>query len=284
MFEPFIWMFKTKDFFKRYLQLIIVTLSFIIFAVLSFLIGAYVPLPNQVKAGFFILAGILPVLLTLLIQGYFWELTAKIISRDVDIAASNIYSGKVKSIFIIELPEFQPFKYMWRGFASVIASILMFVPFILLVVSSTYTQIFFLPYDNIEFYHRLYAICYNIIYFLFFALIPAMLWNYAKQNSIVAVWNLNKAIYLLETYPFRYIWNTILFILFYILNYYLLAGFAVVNGIQQFLMKMQSVNLLNSTATCMGVFLFLLVIYIIYLYSLHVYAYLLGTIASYTEG
>ena len=265
MFEPFIWMFKTKDFFKRYLQLIIVTLSFIIFAVLSFLIGAYVPLPNQVKAGFFILAGILPVLLTLLIQGYFWELTAKIISRDVDIAASNIYSGKVKSIFIIELPEFQPFKYMWRGFASVIASILMFVPFILLVISSTYTQIFFLPYDNIEFYHRLYAISYNIIYFLFFALIPAMLWNYAKQNSIVAVWNLNKAIYLLETYPFRYIWNTILFILFYILNYYLLAGFAVVNGIQQFLMKMQSVNLLNPTATCMGVFLFLLVIYIIYL-------------------
>lgn len=284
MFEPFIWMFKTKNFLDRYIQLFVSVIVVLLLAVLSYVIGSVIPSTVSASKFFYILSALLPLLLALMIQGYFWELTAKIISRDVDIEASNIYSGKIKNIFIIELPEFKPFSFVWRGFASVIASILMLVPFILLVISSFYTQIFFLPYDNIEIYHKMYAISYNVVYFLFFALVPAMLWNYAKQNSIVAVWDIRKAIYLLETYPFRYIINTVLFILFYLLNYYLLAGFALVNGVQAFILKAQYLSIFSSAATSIGIILFISVIYIIYLYSLHVYAYLLGTIASYTEG
>ena len=284
MFEPFIWMFKTKLFYKRFFQLLITIVIFLSLALISCLAASLLPIGFSAAKWFYVASAALPILLILFIQGYFWELTAKIISRDVDIEASNIYSGKIKNIFIIDLPDFRPFTYIWRGFASVIASILMFIPFVLLVLSSQYTQIFFLPYDNIEFYHRLYTICYNIIYFLFFALIPAMLWNYARQNSVVAVWDLRKAIYLFETYPFRYIWNTILFILFYLFNYYLLAGFAVVNGAQEILFKSGTSSFFTSMAACVGVILFIFAVYVIYLYSLHVYAYLLGTIASYTEG
>ena len=152
-------------------------------------------------------------LLILLIQGYFWELTAKIISRDIDIKASNIYSGKIKTIFRIELPDFKPIAFAWRGFASHIASVLMFVPFLLLVFTSYFTQVFYQDYFSNEVYTKVFTICFNTIYFLFFALIPAMLWNYAKENSVVAVWNLKKAFYILETYTLKYIWNSILFIL-----------------------------------------------------------------------
>ena len=283
MFEPFIWMFKTKDFFKRYMQLLVAVVASLGLAIISYFLGTLFTWNSNFSIFFYVLSALLPLVLIFFIQGYFWELTAKIISRDVDIAANSIYSGKIKTIFIIDLPDFKPFRYIWRGIASVFASILMFIPFILLVVSSFYTKIFFLPYDNIEFYHRLYAISYNVIYFIFFALVPAMLWNYAKQDSVTAVWDFRKAIYLFENYPLRYIGNTILFILFYIVNYYLLAGFAVVNGIQSFFAT-HSLEFLSSTVACVCILLFFLVMYVVYLYSLHVYAYLLGTIAPPTEG
>lgn len=277
-------MFKAKYFFDRYIRLFVSIIIVLFIAVLSYLLAIFFSDAVSVSKVFYTISMLLPVLLALMIQGYFWELTAKIISRDIDIEASSIYSGKVKNVFIIDLPDFRPFSFVWRGFASVIASILMFVPFALLFLSSQYTQLFFLPNDNAEFYQKIYAISYNVIYFLLFALIPAMLWNYAKQNSIVAVWDIRKAIYLLETYPIKYIINTILFILFYLLNYYVIAGFALINGIQRLIFKVNYTNFFASVSNCIGVILFISVIYIIYLYSLHVYAYLLGTIASYKEG
>ena len=277
MLEPFIWMFKAENFKIRYLQLLISIAIFLSAAVVAYAIGSALPASSGAANTFLIISFVLPALLVFLIQGYFWELTASIISRDVDIAASNIYSGKIKSIFKISIPEFKPFAFIWRGFASVIASILMFVPFVLLVMSTLYTQIFFLPYDNIEFYHKLYAISYNIIYFLFFSLIPALLWNYAEQNSVVAVWDLRKALYLLETYPLKYIWNSILFILFYLFNY------AILYVVQKYIFNLNFVKIASTGVLSMSIFLFIFVTYLIYLYSLHVYSYLLGTIAPISE-
>ncbi len=277
MLEPFIWMFKAENFKIRYLQLLISIAIFLSAAVVAYATGSALPASSGAANTFLIISFVLPALLVFLIQGYFWELTASIISRDVDIAASNIYSGKIKSIFKISIPEFKPFAFIWRGFASVIASILMFVPFVLLVMSTLYTQIFFLPYDNIEFYHKLYAISYNIIYFLFFSLIPALLWNYAKQNSVVAVWDLRKAMYLLETYPLKYIWNSILFILFYLFNY------AILYVVQKYIFNLNFVKIASTGVLSMSIFLFIFVTYLIYLYSLHVYSYLLGTIAPISE-
>ena len=279
MIEPFIWMFKAKNFVKRFLQLLVSVFIFLFLAMFLCCIGTSVPVIYQ--KWLYLLAAVLPVLLMFLVQGYFWELTAKIISRDEDIVAANVYSGKIKSIFIIELPDFKPLVFLWRGFASLIASILMFVPFVLLVTSSLYTQFFFMPYDNIAFYHRIYAISYNVIYFLFFALIPAMLWNYAKQNSIVAVWNFPKAFYLLENYPFKYIFNTVLFILFYLFNYFILSLLMVLYSIN--IKSFLVFSYVSSFMSCLPFFIFVLFVYIIYLYSLHVYAYLLGTIAPVSE-
>ncbi len=278
MLEPFIWMFKAENFGKRYLQLLIAIVIFTLIAILTNLIGASLPKESGAANTFLIISIASPILLIFLIQGYFWELTAGIISRDIDIMASNIYSGKIKSVFKIKIPDFNPFSFIWRGFASIIASILMFIPFILLVMSTQYTQVFFLPYENAEFYHKIYAICYNVIYFLFFALIPALLWNYAKENSIVAVWNLRKAIYLLETYPLKYIWNTFLFIIFYLFNYLILFV------IQKYVFNLSLLKITNISLISFGVFFFLFISYLIYLYSLHVYAYLLGTIAPTSEG
>ena len=153
---------------------------------------------------------------SLVVQGYFWELTSSIISRDVDIVANNIYSGKIKSVFVISLPDFKPAKFIWRGFASIVASIMMVLPYALLVFSTAFTDVFTLPMLEIGNFHSIYAICYNLLYVFFFAFLPAMLWNYAKENSVFAVWNIRKAVYLLGTYPGKYI-----FILFCILAHLL---------------------------------------------------------------
>ena len=159
MFEPFIWMFNTENFKKRCFQLsITIIITLVLTIIVSIANGVFFSTNYLV---FHILLGItilLPVLLILLLQGYFWELTANIISRELDIQASNIYSGKIKQIFKIQLPEFNPIKFIWRGFASVIASVLMFIPFILLVISTAYTSIFILPFENIDFYHKMYEI------------------------------------------------------------------------------------------------------------------------------
>lgn len=278
MFEPFIWMFKAEDFRQRYLQLLVSIIVFLSISVILYLLGKNIFEDFYFSKISLLLSVLLPLVLIFLIQGYFWELTANVIARDMDIVASNIYSGKIKQIFIVKIPEFKPFVFIWRGFASFIASILMFIPFVLLVISTQYTSIFFEPYENIDLYHKLYALSYNIIYFLFFALVPAFLWNYAKQNSVVAVWDLRKAIYIFETYPFKYIWNTFVFIVFYIFNYVILYG------IQKYLFHFEALKVIDFNIVNISAFAFILIAYLIYLYSLHVYAYLLGTITPISEG
>ena len=125
----------------------------------------------------------------------------------------------------------------------------------MLVYSTIFTESFTMPWDNIDSYHKLYSASYNLLYLFFFAFMPALLWNYAKQNSVFAVWNVPKAVYIIENYFFRYIWNTILFVLFYLLNFFVL-----------YQIYQQFGNIVYLAAG------------ILYLYSLHVYAYLLGTL------
>jgi hypothetical protein len=56
------------------------------------------------------------------------------------------------------------------------------------------------------------TLLYVILFGLVGLLIPALLWNYAKQDSIFAVWNFSKAVHIMGTYFGKYLWNTILFI------------------------------------------------------------------------
>ena len=113
MFEPFIWMFKAENFNKRVLQLFLSMLLLIIIALVLYAVSAFLINDFYIKYTLLILAAIFYISSSLVVQGYFWELTSSIISRDVDIVANNIYSGKIKSVFVISLPDFKPAKFIW---------------------------------------------------------------------------------------------------------------------------------------------------------------------------
>lgn len=260
--KPFIWMFETENFGKRIMQLLRVLILFFILTYICYFTSGMVQFNNFQKLLLCVAACVFYSFGWLIIQGYFWELTAKVISRDMDIEANNVYSGKIKSIYTVHLPEFKPMTFLWRGIASVVASIIMVLPYAMLVYSTMFTESFLMPWDNIQSYHHIYFVSYNLLYLAFFAFMPAMLWNYAKQNSVFAVWNIPKAVYLLENYFFRYVGHTILFVLFYILNCVILYWVYQTFG--------------NTAAYIVSA--------ILYLYSLHVYAYLLGTITPVAEG
>ena len=258
MFEPFIWMFKAENFNKRVLQLFLSMLLLIIIALVLYAVSAFLINDFYIKYTLLILAAIFYISSSLVVQG------------DVDIVANNIYSGKIKSVFVISLPEFKPAKFIWRGFASIIASIMMVLPYALLVFSTAFTGVFTLPMLEIGNFHSIYAICYNLLYVFFFAFLPAMLWNYAKENSVFAVWNIRKAVYLLGTYPGKYILNTFVFVIFYLLNWLFVYGLILLTIPIQ--IQYLQVLICNFAAS------------ILYLYSLHVYAYLLATITPPGEG
>ena len=147
---------------------------------------------------------------------------------------------------------------------------MMVLPYALLVFSTAFTGVFTLPMLEIGNFHSIYAICYNLLYVFFFAFLPAMLWNYAKENSVFAVWNIRKAVYLLGTYPGKYILNTFVFVIFYLLNWLFVYGLILLTIPIQ--IQYLQVLICNFAAS------------ILYLYSLHVYAYLLATITPPGEG
>jgi len=269
IFKPFIWMFETENFGKRIAQLFAVTVLLYILSIACFFAGNML---NGCVERYFLYSGSILFFIAswLILQGYFWELTSNVISRDVDIAANNIYSGKIKNVYTVHLPDFKPMTFLWRGIASVVASILMVLPYALLVFSTTFTGTFLLPWDNINTYHSTYALSYNLLYLFFFIFMPAMLWNYAKQNSVVAVWNVRKAVFIIENYFFKYVGHTILFVLVYVLNCFVL--FCIYNILTAW----------NVNDVC-GLLLYFISA-VIYLYTLHIYAYLLGTITPVCEG
>ena len=107
MLEPLVWMFRNKDFKKRFLQLcltLIVALLILIGLLFSTNVIEFTFLNGQILN---ILFTVVCFFTSLIIQGYFWELTSNIISRNWDISASNVYSGKIKERFFIDLPKFR---------------------------------------------------------------------------------------------------------------------------------------------------------------------------------
>ena len=276
MLEPFIWMFKAENFKKHLLYLLAMFGGFFALALIASLAGYFLPhlsiqsfLCSSIAIFFFIAP-------FLCFQGYFWELTANIISRDTDIKASNVYNGKIKEVFKIELPELNTFKFIWRGFASIVATLLMFLPFVMLAGTTFFTGVFLIPMVNIDAFASTYLVSYLFIYLFLCSFIPALLWNYAKQDSVVAVWNIRKAIFIMGNYTGKYIWNTLLFIVFYIINYAVIAGIGFLLGVYS--------NLSMDVSAVIRIVLFYILSTGIYFYALYVYAYLLGTIAPSAEG
>lgn len=261
MLEPFIWMFKTNNFKKHFLYLFFSFIKFILAAIIL-AASCYFLIKNIfIQNIFYLLCFILFMLPFLLVQGYFWELTECIISRDLDIRATNVYNGKIKSVFNIELPEINSRKFIWRGIASIVASILMVIPFVLLMFSGGIAaNLSGIPPESL-----------GVLYIFIMAFIPALLWNYSSRNSVFAVWNIRKAIYLMGNYTGKYIFNIILFIIFYTADYFILIFLAEILDLN----KTIDINNIN----VIKVLIWTIVAYIKYFYSLYVYAYLLGTIA-----
>ena len=210
--ESFIWMFKEKDFAKHYIFLsagtvIMFLLALGVILALTFLQSAG-SLNKIVYMIVFVTVSILPALFML---GYFWNLTENIINREMSIESDNVYNGKIRKICKIELPELKPLSFIWRGFASMVANILIIVPYFLLITLSVLTGSFAsIPPQAV--------IAGAVFYCLFF---PALFLNYAKQNSVFAVLNIPKAVSIFGNYPFRYLWAIILLGIVYGVNFFL---------------------------------------------------------------
>ena len=102
-------------------------------------------------------------------------------------------------------------------------------------------------------------------------LAPALLWNYAKQDSVFAVLNFRKAVFVAGNYSGKYLLNCILYAIFNALPSYLFTFLVAIFQIQMFdftnpiyLIKFALVEVIG---------------YFVYIYCIFVNAYLLGTIA-----
>lgn len=275
MLKPFVWMFSTENFKKNFLYLFFVFFKFIVPAIILYVLGSCTI--GNFSFWSYVLSGVLFFAPLLCIQGYFWELTSQVISREWDIEGANIYNGKIKQIYQIKFPELNTRKFIWRGIASVVANFIMFCPLLVLLYFSAFTGIFGIQllgtnmFENPSYYYA--AILAWIIYGF---LVPALLWNYAKQDSVVAVLNYRKAVYIAGNYTGKYILNCIIFVVFNsILSFAISAIF-----------NLFSISTFNLSEPLAALTLLILetVIYMVYIYCTFVNSYLLGTITPPEEG
>jgi len=272
MFEAFTWMFKKENFKKHFLYLTILTpvlyVSGFVVAFLGFMNGGYATTEGIIMLGCAILlmaAG------SCLPSGYFYDMTEKIIDRETRYTASNVYDGKgPKSYFVFDLPDFNLFKHVWRGIASIVATTLMVLPYIILMCFTIFAN---LLAGTLCHFNPLVMIGAYIFYCLFF---PALLWNYARTNSVFAVLNIFKAVNIIGNYTFAYIWRVLVFIIIFAFNYVLDRLIVVISGLSSETADFSLVNIV----------ILLLVFSVIWLKNLYfwfVYAYLLGTLAPSEE-
>ena len=288
MFDFLIWMFENKDFKKHFLKLF--CLIFIFWFPL-FIITACIYMHNELFSAQIILylklAFIIALLLPFIcVSGYFWSLTDNIIFRDTDIVTNSIYNKKIAIKNIIKLPEWNTKKFLWRGIASIVATVIMYIPFIL-VVGSSYLNVA----ESAEYWKwsgEQTAMFTNGIAIFAALFIPALLWNYARRNSVFAVLNIPKAVYIMGNYPFRYIKNTALFIIIYFIYTIIVTSFANVMGFSKELCaNVDGYIVFSVTTDFTNIFIKLAILilgcYFISLYFMYVFAYLLGTLAPNDE-
>ena len=112
---------------------------------------------------------------------------------------------------------------------------------------------------------------------------PALLHNYAYRDSVFAVLNLRKAVYLMGNYPFRYLWNTFLIFIFSLISAVILNFLSNISG---FSSNISNVNLSHVIANIHVIITFAIIMLVTIfwrIYPLFVNAYLLGTIAPKEE-
>lgn len=271
MFESFKWMFKNEKFYAHILYLIKVLISAVFIAAAlaytAFAIKDTYPIPSIIVA---IIAIIPLILVPLCYQGYFWELTMNIAERKTDISAPNIYKKwNIKEIVSVELPELSTKKFIWRGFSSIVATLLLIYPIAILFGISLFSikTGFNL---NIETMVATYGFAFVFISFF----IPALLWNYAVRDSVVAVWNIPKAIHIIGCYTLKYLWNVILLLFVCVAHNFFLI---VVSKI------LEQAAMTNDVMNLAALIMYGIIYYAVYVYLIFVNSYLIGTVAPPSE-
>ena len=283
MIESLIWMFKTKKFKNHFLFLL--SFEIILFLLGLLLILLAVPFRNTFFASALIILSIVCFIVSFLfLQGYFWELTEAVIKRDTDIDATTHYNGKIKVINIIKLPELKFKRLIWRGIASIVASVILFIPVIYILLGLSITAVDTIKLLNMNTQQTILMYKYLVLFICMF--IPALLYNYASKDSVFAVLNLPHAIYLIGNYTWRYFKNTFLFLIFLFSYAFLMNMITTSFGLNfstasaetgHNILSISGANILFS-----GIILLFFTL-IFRIYFIYVNAYLLGTIAPKEE-
>ena len=273
MFKPLFWMFKTEGFKDHILYLMKANVFFAALLSLAALLHSILIDTPALVSGIIFLGLLL--IQFLLFQGYFWVLTECVINRSTDITASDIYNGKTKKIYKISLPKISTKKFIWRGAASIIATALLIYPLILFFVTSSSGAKMYSIFSSQN--NSLLGVSGCLIIFIGL-FIPALLWNYARRDSIFAVWNVPFAVHIMGNYTLRYIFNTLMFVLFSYIFYLIINMLIFVTGIQSIIS-----NSTPDIVTLIKFLIFIFITYTIYPYWMYVNAYILGTIAPEEE-
>jgi hypothetical protein len=274
-------MFKTENFREHYWKLFKNYVIFVLLAFAIMVLSVGFKDYQLISYSLLCLSCVIFIIPFLMCQGYFWELTDEIISRDYDITASEVYNGKISQIFKITLPRWDLKRFIWRGVASIVATMILFVPMIAMFVFGAILgtipayEVYSIPIFSIYSFNITPMILLCLMTYL---IIPALLWNYAKRNSIIAVLNLRAGIYLMGNYAGRYFFNSFCFIVYYFIDYLIMA----------LLVKLFFGNgILAAQDNILGLILFgafSLIWVLKYLYTIFVSAYLLGTISDPGDG
>ena len=266
--EAFIWMFKKENFKKHFLFLIFTSILLFIFVIAYFVAISFINIANPIYGILLVILGYILSLFPIFFPlGYFWELVNNIINRESDILANQIYDGKIKKVYIIDLPHTNVFKLIWRGFSSIVANIFIILPYIYLIYLAKNNETLVNP-----------DILVITISILFYLLLPALLWNYAKQNSVVATLNIPKAVFLVGNYTFSFLKGLFFLAIIYLGNLFIDYFFI------QLLCKLSLAGTeIKSILFLFGIFLYSIFTMIKSYYFIYVNAYILGTIIPIQE-
>ncbi len=279
MLKPLMWVFENNNFKYHFMYLVKIGLIFICLAiVLVFLMNFndFSDLTCHFLSLFLIILISVP---HLNLTGYFWYLTDNITERKTDILSANIYNKKIDFKDIIEFPEINIWKFVWRGIASIVATILMYIPVSMIFVYSSLNVTKVSEFWGWTTQQTTFFYIFLVCLIAFF--IPALLWNYAKKDSVFAVWNVFEASRVIGENFVRYVKNTVLFLLYSVV-------YSIIIKTVTFMLGLSIWNTCDIwyTFSTHGIndiisgFLAIIFNYIAGIYWVHVNAYLLGTISE----
>ena len=275
--QPFTWMFKSER-FGKHLSLLLITAFLCI--IIYFILGNL--LSNSIYLKFIQHSIILTIIL--IFSGYFWCLTGNVIERTDDIVVDNIHNGVVKIRHIIELPKSNILRFLWRGIASIVATLTLFFPIICLYMkfvndAHLIKNFWGLSQQQINF------ISY-IVLLLLIILLPGLLWNYASKDSVFAMLDIKKAIFIMECYTKKYILNIVADIIFLTIQFYCIKFILSKIGID-IILNFTNNQFYTGTHSIFTIEPFTVVLIIInmilFIYTLFVLSFLLGTITPPNE-